>query len=147
MESRQHAIHSGLLALAIAVVAPPPAHPVLLVGFVLLVGVGIDADHFVLARLNTGSWKNLGRVRRDPRLVVLDQSAIFDTLDVWAIDRLFSHTLLGGLGVGVLWSVGLPYWAGVLAVTLYTHIFADLYDDLRAREQKARSVVEALEAT
>lgn len=145
MNSRQHAIHAAVLAVALLVVAPPPAHPFLLVGFVLFVGVGIDADHFLIARANTGGWENLRRVMRNPRLVLFDQSAIFDTLDVWAEDRLLSHLLLGGIGVILLWLLGRPYWAGVAAAVLYTHLLADVYDDRRTREQRAFEKADALD--
>lgn len=147
MNSRQHALHAAVLAVALLVVAPPPAHPLFLVGFVLFVGVGIDADHFLIARVNTGSWNNLRRVIRDPRLVFFDQSSIFDTLDVWAEDRLLSHLLLGGIGVIFFWAVGQPYWAGVAAAALYTHILADVYDDRRYREQRAVEKADALDSS
>lgn len=146
MDSRSHAIHAGILAVVIVLLSSPPIHPVLLGGFVVALGVGIDFDHFIIARINTGSWKNLGRVVRDPRLVFFDQSAIFDRLDVWGQDRLFSHMLLTGLGVGLFWLVGLPYWSGVTAATLYTHIVADLYDDVRSRERTTLERARALEA-
>lgn len=147
MNSRQHALHAAVLAVVLLVVAPPPAHPLFLVGFVLFVGVGIDADHFLIARVNTGSWNNLRRVIRNPRLVFFDQSSIFDTLDVWAEDRLISHLLLGGTGVIFFWVVGQPYWAGVAAATLYIHLLADVYDDQRNRERKAMEKANALDSS
>lgn len=145
MHSRDHAIHSGVLAFLLWAVAPPPGDPLVLVLFVLAVGIGIDGDHFLIARINTGTWKNLGRVVRNPRLVIFDQSAVFDTLDVWAEDRLFSHALIGGGGVGLLWLLDLRYWAVVAALTLYVHILADIYAGVRGRRERIETIAAALD--
>lgn len=131
MESHHHAIHAGVLSLVLLVMLPPPSHPLLLVGFVLAVGVGIDFDHFVIARLNSGSWKSLERVLERPSMVFLDQTAIFDGDDVGAIERLVSHVVIASVAAGVLWLVGLQYWASVTAITVLVHLLADGYSTAR----------------
>lgn len=130
MYSRNHALISLVLAGGIAVVAPPTSLAVL-VAVVVGVGVGIDFDHFLVARLNTGSWESVRRCVRDPSLVFLDQRAIFDEGDLTRTQRLLSHALIGGALVGGLatWS---PYWCVVTALALYVHVVADLYADVQA---------------
>lgn len=143
MYSRNHAVLSAVLGVGILLVAPPPAHPLALVGFVVAVGVGIDFDHFVVARLHTGSWKNVRRIVRDPARVFLDQEAIFDVGDLWPEQRLFSHLVIGGIAVTGLWWAS-PYWAGVTAITLYVHVVADVYADLRKREEHVEEAAKEL---
>ena len=132
MYSRDHALLSAALGLVVAALAPPTASPVLLWAFVVALGVGIDADHFLVARLERGDWANLRRCLSNPRLVVLDQESIFEAGDLWRDQRLLSHALLGGALVAALWPVA-GYWAVTAAVTVYVHVVADLYADARTR--------------
>lgn len=122
---------SLVVGVAIVLVAPPPVHPALVVAIVVAVGVGIDVDHFVLAGVLTGSTKNLRRVLRDPSIAVVGQEAIFDDEDLTEEQRLLSHVVIAGVAVAGLWFVS-RYWALVVAVTLYAHVLADLYADVRA---------------
>lgn len=133
MKSGHHALHSVGVAIVALVVAPPPTHPLVLVGAVVGLGVGIDIDHFLLARLHTGSWHNLRRVLDRPSMVVLDQTSIFDEDEVGAVDRLVSHVLIGIVCTSLLWVVGLAYWAGVVAAVLLIHVLADAYSSARER--------------
>lgn len=130
MYSRGHALLSLLLGVAIVLVAPSPVHPAIVVAVVVAVGVGIDFDHFVLAAIQTDATKNLRRVLREPSIVLFDQEAIFDAGDLTATQRLLSHVVIAGLAVGGLWFVS-RYWAFVVALTLYLHVLADLYADVR----------------
>lgn len=134
MYSRHRAVLSLVLAGTLLVVAPPSVDAAVLVAVVLAAGVGIDFDHFLIARFVSGSWTNARRVRRDPSLPVLDQRAIFDDGDVPAAYRLLSHLLLGGAAVGGSWFLA-PYWAGVVAATLSVHVVADIFSDVRRRAQ------------
>lgn len=143
MYSRNHAALSAALGVGILLVAPPRAHPIALVAYVVAVGVGIDFDHFVVARFNTGSWKNARRVLRSPERAFVDQESIFDVGDLWPEQRLFSHLLLGGVAVAGLWPVS-PYWAGVTAAALYVHLLADVYADLRKREEHVEEAAREL---
>lgn len=115
--------------LAVATVGFAP-RALLLVGYAAVVGVGIDLDHFLLARLNDGDWRAARRCLSDPRIVFLDQDCIFRTGEVGTLPRLLSHVLLAGAFVGLLVVVA-PGLAVFTAVILYLHVLADLYADNR----------------
>lgn len=132
MYSRDHALLSALLGVALALGAPQSAYPALLWLYVVGLGVGIDLDHFLIARLNTGTWESARRCLREPSTVLFDQQSIFDDFAVWRDQRLLSHVLLGGALVGGLWWLH-RYWAVATAATLYVHVLADLYSDVRSR--------------
>lgn len=102
----------------------------LLVVYAAVVGVGIDLDHFLLARLNDGDWRAVRRCLADPRIVFLDQGRIFRTGEVGTLPRLLSHVLIIGALVGALAFVA-PGLAVFTAVVLYLHVLADLYADNR----------------
>ena len=93
-----------------------------------MVGVGIDFDHFLVARLNTGSWASLRRALAHPATMVFDQAAIFAEDDLWAIQRLLSHVVIAGAAVAVLVAVS-PYLAAFTALVCYVHVLADLLRD------------------
>jgi hypothetical protein len=100
---------------------------------VVVLGVGIDLDHFVIGRINRGDWSNLTRCIRSPSQVFVDQASIFERGDIWRDQRLFSHLLIGGVLIGLVWFIS-EYLAFVTAVTVYTHVIADLYSDMRTRD-------------
>lgn len=102
--------------------------PVVVLGVALLVGVGIDVDHFALARLNRGDWTALRRCVREPRIVLFDQNAIFDEGDVGAGRRLLSHTLVGGGAALALHPID-PALATVAGVVLGVHLAMDCVGD------------------
>lgn len=112
------------------------------VGYSAVVGVGIDFDHFLVARLNTGSWRAARRCLANPRLVFLDQSAIFEPREVLVLQRLLTHAVIGGALVLGLWLPGYGTLAVVTAVVLYAHVLADLVHDNREFPQRAREFVE-----
>lgn len=95
-------------------------------------GVGlsvvVDLDHFLVARLVVGDWRHLRRVLAQPTDVLWDQSWIFPAEDFLVVERLLSHTLLGGALVAGAWSVS-PTFAIYSAVVLYVHVLADLLRD------------------
>lgn len=125
MNSNAHAAISLVVAgLALAFTTPPvPAWVVVAVA--LVAGVGIDLDHFLLARYR-GDWGAVRRCLRDPRILFVDQEAIFEEGTVGAIRRLLSHVVIAGLVVPLVWLAS-PYLAGVVAAALYAHLLADLY--------------------
>lgn len=99
----------------------------------IVLGVGIDLDHFAIGRINRGDWSNLTRCLWSPSQVFVDQASIFERPDISRYKRLFSNNIIGGALVVFLWPVS-EYLAFVTAVTIYTHIFADLYSDMRTRD-------------
>lgn len=93
-----------------------------------ILGVGIDLDHFLIARIRTGSWDSLGYVVREPVPALTDQRTIFDESDVGKIPRLLSHTVLAGAIVGSL-ALVVPTWALLAGLVLYFHVLGDLLAD------------------
>jgi hypothetical protein len=130
MYSRDHALVSVVVALLGTVALPLPVTWPVAVAYAVVVGVAIDLDHFVVARLTTGEWTAVRRCLRNPRLVVLAQDDIFDPGDLTPLQRLLSHHVIGGALVGGLWVVSEPL-AVFTAVVLYAHVLADLVWDNR----------------
>lgn len=134
MYSRGHAVLSGVIGIPLAFGTTGGAAAVLLWGYVMVVGVGIDVDHFVIGRLNRGDWTNVRRCIENPTRIFLEQSELFDSGDIWRDQRLLSHLLIGGvLTTGMI--VLSAYWALATAVTVYTHLLADLYSDIQTRDE------------
>lgn len=105
-------------------------------GLAAALGVGIDLDHFLLARLNAGDWRTLRRGIADPRLVVLDQSDLVREGEVLPFQRLASHLAIGGPLVAAL-GLASPYLAWLGAVTLWAHLLADAAWEHARRERVA----------
>lgn len=59
-----------------------------------------------------------------------DQASIFHEYELGKLDRLLSHMLIGGPLVAALW-VLTPTLAPLAAATLYVHVVADLFQDIR----------------
>jgi len=107
------------------------------VAFAAVVGVGIDFDHFLVAWYNTGDPRAIRYCLRNPRAVFTDQASIFHEYELGKLDRLLSHVLIGGPLVAALWLVA-PRLAALAAATLWAHVVADLYRDIRdVRESNA----------
>ncbi|MFU1782787.1 hypothetical protein ACM16X_15495 [Haloarcula japonica] len=142
MYSRDHAIVSVAVGGAGVAVLPVPLPWWAAVGYAVVVGVAIDFDHFAVARLETGDWAALRRCLRNPKIAVLDQEDIFDPQDLWPLQRLLSHHLIGGVVVFGLWLVSEPL-ALFTALVLYAHVLGDLVWDNYLletyREQHARA--------
>lgn len=137
MYSRSHAVIAGLTGIPLVGLAPSTEPPLLLWTYMLLLGVGIDGDHFVIARINRGDWTNLQRCLQKPSRAFVGQTTIFDNGDIWRDQRLLSHLLIGGGLIVLLWPVD-TYWAFVTAVIVYTHLLADLYSDIQTRDEYLR---------
>ncbi|WP_424002415.1 hypothetical protein ACOZ4I_01760 [Haloarcula salina] len=148
MYSRDHAIVSAVVGAGGVVGLSVPVPWWAALGYAVVVGVAIDVDHFLVARLETGDWAALRRCLRNPRLVVSGQDEIFDPFDLWPLQRLLSHHVIGGLAVGGLW-LGSEPLALFTALVLYAHVLADLvWDNYRLetyREQHARAAERASE--
>lgn len=115
------------MALAATVRTPVP-WPLLVVGAGLL-GTAVDLDHFVIARLRTGSWSQLRRCLADPRMALLEQDEIFQEGAVGKLARLASHLLITAVLVAGLSVVG-PTLALAAGVVLAVHILCDVAWDL-----------------
>jgi uncharacterized membrane protein len=92
------------------------------------IGVLIDCDHFVLARLRVGDWHHLIDCVRNPKRVFFDQKNLFAGTGGMASLRILSHVVLGGVLVALARRVSRPVAALTVAV-LYTHVLADLLRD------------------
>lgn len=131
MLSKHHLLLSLATGLALLLVTPAVLPAGLVVGVAAAVGVLIDFDHFLVARVNQGDWRATRRGLQNPRLLVLDQELLFDEDALWARQRLLSHAILGTLLVGGLLAAAstLPGgpWLGIVAATsLWVHVVSDL---------------------
>ncbi|APW99733.1 hypothetical protein CHINAEXTREME_19025 [Halobiforma lacisalsi AJ5] len=119
------------MSLAVVAVLPPvspfgyavPAAA--LVAYGTAIGVLIDLDHFLIARLKTGGWDAVRFCLSNPAAAVADQSRIFDRGDVGVLSRLLSHLVLIGLLVALLALASVPL-AVLTAAVLYVHLLTDV---------------------
>ncbi|MCU4740116.1 hypothetical protein OB955_03245 [Halobacteria archaeon AArc-m2/3/4] len=135
MYSKHHAVIS--LAVGAAAVYALPAvtvfgvdvPPVALVAYATAIGVFVDLDHFLIARIKTGTWEAIGFCLRNPTVAFADQGRIFSAGDVGVLPRLLSHQLIVGAAVALFALESLPL-AVLTAVVLYIHIVCDLCWDI-----------------
>ncbi|WP_160134811.1 hypothetical protein [Halococcus salsus] len=91
-------------------------------------GVLIDLDHFVLARLRVGDWRHTVDVLRNPTRVFTDQENLFEGTGGMASLRILSHVVIGG-ALTWLWArISRPV-ALLTGAVLYVHVLADLLRD------------------
>lgn len=133
MYSREHlAIGAVVSALLLVPLSRRFGVPLLVALFVygVLLSVFIDLDHFVLTRLETGSWRHLRACVANPRDAFGDQDWVFEDMKNTGLEhlRILSHVAIGGVLVGVL-VVLWPPVAVFTAVVLYFHVLADLLRD------------------
>ncbi|WP_226011100.1 hypothetical protein [Halomicrobium salinisoli] len=129
MYSRNHLLLSVAVGAGAAWLLDLPVPWWAAVAIAAVVGVGIDVDHFLVARLTTGEWAAVRRALANPRAVFVDQGALFEPGEIWPIQRLCSHVALAGPLVGGAWLVD----AGLgllLAAVLYAHLLSDLLWDV-----------------
>lgn len=137
MLSKHHLLLSLAAGTALLSVSPATYPWWFVLGLAAVIGVFIDLDHFLLARLARGDWRSTTRALRNPRLLLLDQTALFEEDTFWARQRLLSHAIVGSTIVGLL--LGIATWLAVIAaVTLWVHIVADLIWDNYHRERDFR---------
>lgn len=133
--SKHHAAVSLVVAGGLGYVLSPVAIfgyelPTLaVVAYGVAVGVLIDLDHFLIARLKTGRWDAVRRCVRDPRIAVADQGRIFERGDVGVLSRLLSHLVVIGVIVPIVAVVSVPL-AVVTGVVLYAHVVCDVLWDI-----------------
>jgi hypothetical protein len=135
--SKGHALVAGGAGVPVVLLASDPLQATVAWAWVVALGVGIDADHFAIARLNRGDWTNLRRVVAAPRLALAGQDDIFDPGDVWRDQRLLSHLVVGGVLTVAAWLLD-PFWALATGASVYTHVVADLVSDARTRAEYVR---------
>ena len=132
MYSKAHLLISLAVGAAVAMVTGQgPLATAGTIGYAALLGVGIDVDHFLVARLNTGNWRALREVVREPALVFTDPGSIFlEGEEVTKLQRLLSHAVLSGLFVAAIYLL-VPSLVTLSAIVLYVHVLCDLYQDVR----------------
>lgn len=130
MRSSHHFVISALVGVALALAVETPLPAVALVGGAALLGTFVDLDHFLIARVRTGSWEPFVRCLRRPRMALLEQDGIFETGDVGARTRLVSHAVITVVLVGALATI-VPSLALATGTVLAVHIACDVAWDLR----------------
>jgi hypothetical protein len=125
MRSRHHFPISLAVGLAAVATVPTPLPALAVVVGAGLLGTFVDLDHFLIARVRTGSWDPLRRCLADPRMALLEQDDIFEAGDVGSLARLVTHGLLTVGVVAGLWAVD-PALALVAGVVLAVHIGCDV---------------------
>lgn len=137
MRSRHHFPISALVGLALVVAIDTGYPGALVVGYAAFLGTFVDLDHFLIARVRTGSWEPLGRALADPKMALVDQDDIFEHGDVGAWTRLASHAVITVVGAGALATVA-PALAVVTVAVLAVHIGCDLaWDSWQRQAMKA----------
>lgn len=140
--SKHHAVLSFVVAGVLGSVLPPVTvadHTVPAVALVVYgtaAGVLIDLDHFLIARLETGSWDAVRFCLANPAAVVVDQRRIFDRGDVGALSRLLSHLLIVGIVVPAIALSSLPL-ALLTGGVFYVHLVSDVAWDIRRLDRSA----------
>jgi len=128
MYSKGHFVVSLAVGLLFLAVAPPtvlglPA--VVLVPYAVVVGVGIDLDHFLVAWYNAGEPRAIRAGLADPRLLVLDQGDLFREDEISSHERLLTHVVIAGLATPATWLLA-PALGLVTGLSLYAHVLTDL---------------------
>jgi hypothetical protein len=142
MYSSHHAALSLLAGLGLLPFVQTDLPAVGVVAYAVVLGVAIDFDHFLVARYNAGNWRALRACVTDPRRAFLAQDEIFESGEVWPLERLLSHAVLAGGLVAALLVAGLVGVAVVSAVVLYVHVLADLAWDVARQAEYFQRVRE-----
>ena len=120
---------------------PVPAPVVVAYG--TAVGVLVDLDHFLIARLKTGRWDAVRFCLANPIAALADQRRIFDRGDVGVLSRLLSHLLLAGIVVPLV-AVASVSLAIVTGVVLYVHLVTDVVWDIYRLDRYADATTDEL---
>jgi hypothetical protein len=135
MYSSHHAALSVLAGVALLPLVSTELGPLGVIAYAVVLGVGVDFDHFLVARYNAGDWRALRACLADPRQVFFSQDEIFAPDEVGVVERLLTHAVLGGVLVVALLAGGLVDLAVVSAVVLYVHVLADLVWDVARQDR------------
>jgi hypothetical protein len=128
MHSKGHFVGSLAVGLALVAVAPPtvlgvPA--VALVPYAVVLGVGIDLDHFLIAWYNAGEPRAIRAGLAHPRRLLFDQGALFEPDEISSHERLLTHVVIAGVLTLATWTLS-PTLGLATAATLYVHVCSDL---------------------
>ena len=102
----------------------------------------VDLDHFLIARLKTGTWDAVRFCLRNPTAAVADQSRIFGHGDVGVLSRLLSHLLIIGVLAPSL-SLASVQLAILTGVVLYVHLVTDVIWDIWRLDRTAAAASNA----
>lgn len=129
MKVQQHAALSAIVGvLGIWAGVDLPAPLTMLVA--ITIGVGIDLDHFILARYNSGDWAAARNVLTAPRRSFTDQASIFAEDELTASERMRSHVVIATLVTLTAFVAPIhPSIAWLVGGAFGMHIAADLYAD------------------
>ena len=97
MYSSHHAALSVLTGVALLPFVSTGLGAVGVVAYAVVLGVGVDFDHFLVARYNAGDWRALRACLADPRLAFVSQEEIFAPEEVGVLQRLLTHVVLAGV--------------------------------------------------
>ncbi|MFC4249302.1 hypothetical protein ACFOZ7_20620 [Natribaculum luteum] len=111
-----------------------------LVAYAVAAGVLIDLDHFVIARIKTGSWDALRFCLENPRTALVDQDGIFERGDVGVLSRLLSHLVIVGVLAPVL-ALESTELAVLTAAVLYAHLVSDVVWDISQLRRRNETFV------
>lgn len=128
MYSTGHFVGSLAVGLAMLAIAPPtvlgvPA--IALVPYAVVLGVGIDLDHFCIAWYNAGEPRAIRAGLAHPRRLVFEQDALFEAEEISSHERLFTHVVIAGCLTPAAWLLS-PILGLATAATLYVHVCSDL---------------------
>jgi hypothetical protein len=102
----------------------------LLGAYGLALGVLIDLDHFLIARVRVGDWHHLIDALRNPIEAIVEQEAIFEDVRDMTLQRLLTHVLVGGTLIGLMGERSGPL-GRITTLVLYWHLLCDLLRDNR----------------
>lgn len=122
---------AGVLSYALppVVLAGATVPVAVLVVYGTAIGVFVDLDHFLIARVKTGGWDAVRFCLSNPTAAVADQGRIFGHGDVGVLSRLLSHLLIVGLAGPLLALASVPFSILTVAV-LYVHLVCDVLWDI-----------------
>lgn len=137
---------AGVLAYALppVVLAGESIPDAALVLYGTALGVFIDFDHFLIARLKTGTWDAVRFCIRNPSAAVADQGQIFGPGDVGVLSRLLSHLLIIGVLAPALALASIPL-AILTGTVLYVHLVTDVIWDIWRLDRTADAAADTEE--
>lgn len=131
MEAVEHLTISTLLGIPVAYFALYPEWDLMMFLFYWAIaipsGVLIDLDHFLLARINRGSWEDLQNAVRNPADIMIDNQKIMSENALTSSQRYFSHLLIFVTVPYTVRVLGYEMIASVIAVIMMAHILSDVY--------------------
>ena len=132
MRSVEHATIGAVVStLATALLARGRSLPTKLALWIygVLLSVFIDLDHFLIARLKTGSWSYFTRAVRHPVWAFTEQRDVFPDVEMRG-DRLVSHVFIGYALFGLLRRAS-HLLAIFSAIIVTAHVLAVVLRELR----------------